>query len=100
LAAIALVETNAADLDAGRALKIGDDGLERVAVARIAMQPLDMKRELAAFWPGHRRNNKHVKPDRFKRSENGRDSNQKIPARAAATCSTRHFDMRVAKQRL
>ena len=49
VAAIALVDMDAAGLDAGELLEVGDDGPQRVAVEGIAVQRLGMEHELAAL---------------------------------------------------
>ncbi len=54
MAAIALVEVDAAHLDAGELLHLGDHGPERMAVVRIAVQGLGVEHELAALGLGDR----------------------------------------------
>ena len=49
VAAITLVDVDAAGLDAGELLQIGDDGTEGMAIIRIAMQRLGVEDELATF---------------------------------------------------
>ena len=49
MAAIALVDVDAADLDAGVPLDVGDGAVQRVAVERIAVQRLGVQDELAAL---------------------------------------------------
>ena len=52
VAAIALVDMDAAGLDPGELFEIGDDRPQRVAVKRIAVQRLGMEHELAALGLG------------------------------------------------
>ena len=47
VAAIALVDVNAPDLDAGVVLDVGDGGLEGLAVEGVAVQRLGVEDELA-----------------------------------------------------
>src|SRR5580704_11544494 len=49
MAAIALVDMGALDLDAGILLDIGDGGVERMAIEGIAVQRAAVEHELAAF---------------------------------------------------
>ena len=49
VAAIALVDVDAPDLDAGVPLDVGDGAVQRVAVERIAVQRLGVQDELAAL---------------------------------------------------
>jgi hypothetical protein len=49
VAAVALVDVDAAHRDAGERLQIGDDRTERVAVIGIAVQRLGVQHELAAL---------------------------------------------------
>ena len=49
VAAIPLVDVDAAGLDAGEFFQIGDDGAQRVAVIGIAMERLGMEDELATL---------------------------------------------------
>jgi hypothetical protein len=59
VAPIALVAVDAADSNTCELFEISDDGTERVAVVRIAMQRLGMQHELSTFgrggWRGNRR---------------------------------------------
>ena len=54
VASITLVEVDAAGLDAGELLHLGNDGAECMAVVRVAVQRLGMEHELAALGFGHR----------------------------------------------
>ena len=49
VAAIALVDMDAAGLDAGKRLEPGEDGPERVSIVGVPMQRLGMEDELAAL---------------------------------------------------
>jgi hypothetical protein len=49
---IALVAVNAADRDTCERFEIGDDGAERMAIIRVAVQCLGMQRELSALGRG------------------------------------------------
>ena len=49
ITAITLVDVDAAGLDAGELLQIGDDGTEGMAIIRIAMQRLSVEDELATL---------------------------------------------------
>ena len=60
VAAIALVAVDAADSNTCELFEISDDGTERVAVVRIAMQRLGMQHELSAFGRGGWRGNRHL----------------------------------------
>src|SRR5207244_3629866 len=60
VAAIALVDVDAAGLDAGLPLELGDDRAQRVAVERVAVQRLGMQHELAAFGFGRRGGDRHL----------------------------------------
>src|SRR5260370_24132466 len=55
VAAIALVDVDATDLDAGKLLQIGDDGAEGVAVEWITVQGFGVQHELPALWGRYRR---------------------------------------------
>ncbi len=59
--AIALVAVDAADSNTFELFEISDDGNERVAVVRIAMQRLGMQHELSAFGRGGWRGNRHAR---------------------------------------
>lgn len=48
-APLSLVDVNAAHLDAGERLQIGDDGTQRVAVVGIAVQRFCVQHELPAY---------------------------------------------------
>src|SRR5947208_16976265 len=50
VAAITLVDMDAASLNAGLLLQLGDHRPQRVAVERIVMQAFDVQPKLAAFW--------------------------------------------------
>ena len=54
VAAVAFVDMDALDLDAGQLLQIGDDRPERMAAIGIAVQRLGVQHELAAFRGGNR----------------------------------------------
>jgi hypothetical protein len=60
VAAIAFIDMDAADLDAGEGLDAGDDGSERMAVVGIAVQRLGVEDELAALRLGHRRGDRDL----------------------------------------
>jgi hypothetical protein len=63
VAAIALVAMDAADSNNSNTcelFEINDDGTERVAVVRIAMQRLGLHHELSALGRGGRRGNRHL----------------------------------------
>ena len=60
VAAIALVDMDAAGFDPGQLLQLGDDRPQRVAVERIAVQRLGMEHELTAFRLGRRRRDRHL----------------------------------------
>ena len=49
ITAITLVDVDAAGLDAGELLQIGDDGTEGMAIIRIAMQRLGVEDKLATL---------------------------------------------------
>src|SRR5207253_9322310 len=54
VAAITLVDMHAAGLNAGLLLQPGDDGPQRVAVGRVAMQGFGVQHKRAAFGLGRR----------------------------------------------
>ena len=60
VAAIALVDVDAPDLDAGVLFEVGDGGFQRVGVERIAMQRLGVEDELAAFGSSDRDSDRHL----------------------------------------
>ena len=53
VAAVALVDVDAPNLDAGQLLHLGDNGAEGVAVVGIAVQRLGVEHELATLGLGH-----------------------------------------------
>ena len=67
VAAIALVDMDAAGLDAGQLLQLGDDRPQRVAVERIAVQGLGVQHELAAFGLGRRGGDRHLAAELVRR---------------------------------
>jgi hypothetical protein len=67
VAAIALVAVDAADRNTCELFEISDDGTERVAVVRIAMQRLGMQDELSAFGRGGWRGNRHLAAELVRR---------------------------------
>ena len=67
VAAIALVAVDAADSNTCELFEISDDGTERVAVVRIAMQRFGMQHELSAFGRGGWRGNRHLAAELVRR---------------------------------
>ena len=67
VAAIALVAVDAADSNTCELFEISDDGTERVADVRIAMQRLGMQHELSAFGRGGWRGNRHLAAELVRR---------------------------------
>ena len=57
--AIALVDMDAAGLDAGESFHLGHDRAEGMAVEGIAVQRFGVEHELAALWLGDRRCDRH-----------------------------------------
>src|SRR5262249_42513841 len=53
--AISLVAVDSVDRNACELFEIGDDGTERMAIIRVAVQRLGMQYELSALWRGDRR---------------------------------------------
>ena len=60
VAAIALVAMDAAHCDTCELFEVSDDGTERVAVIRIAVQGFGMQHELPAFGRGGRRSDRDL----------------------------------------
>ena len=60
VAAIALVGEDAADRNTCELFEIGDDGTERVAVIRVAVQSLGVQHELPALGRGDRGDNRDL----------------------------------------
>ena len=67
VATIALVAVDAADSNTCELFEISDDGTERVAVVRIAMQRFVMQHELSAFGRGGWRGNRHLAAELVRR---------------------------------
>ena len=63
VAAIALVDVDAAGLDPGQFFEIDDDRPQRVAIERIAVQRLGVEHELAALGLGCRRRDRDLATD-------------------------------------
>jgi hypothetical protein len=62
VAAIALVDVDTGDLDAGELLGVGDDGPKRMAVEGIAVQRLGVQGELTALGFGDGRRDRDLAP--------------------------------------
>src|SRR6202040_1346629 len=67
VAAITLVDMDAAGLNAGLLLQLGDDRPQRVAVERIAMQGFGVQHKLAAFGLGRRGGDRYLAAELVRR---------------------------------
>ena len=68
VATIALVDVNAARLDAEEPRHLGEDRAERMPVEGVAMLRLGVQHELAALGLGHRRRDAHLAAELIGRS--------------------------------
>ena len=67
VAAITLVDMDAAGLNAGLLLQLGDDRPQRVAVERVAMQGFGVQHKLAAFGLGRRGGDRYLAAELVRR---------------------------------
>src|SRR5437762_10913525 len=67
VAAITLVDMNAAGLNAGLLLQLGDHRPQRVAVERVAMQGFGVQHKLAAFGLGRRGGDRYLAAELVRR---------------------------------